>query len=85
MLPSNTDPMIQALYSECSDESIRNDILRSIRNNLLQQCDWTQLPDSPLTDAKRAEWATYRQALRDITETYADNLLETEFPSEPQG
>lgn len=58
-------------------------IVRAVRNYLLSQCDWTQLPDSPLTEAKRAEWATYRQALRDITETYADNLLETEFPDAP--
>ena len=61
----------------------RLDVVRSIRNTLLSQSDWTQLPDSPLTEVKRAEWATYRQALRDITETYADNLLETEFPDAP--
>lgn len=36
------------------------------RNQLLQQSDWTQLPDVPLV-TKNA-WATYRQALRDITE-----------------
>ena len=24
------------------------------------------MPDSPLTDAKKAEWSTYRQALRDL-------------------
>lgn len=35
------------------------------RNDLLQQSDWTQLPDVPL-ETKEA-WATYRQALRDIT------------------
>ena len=57
--------------------------VREVRDKLLQQSDWTQLPDSPLSDAKRAEWATYRQALRDITETYADNLLEAEFPDPP--
>ena len=28
--------------------------------------DWTQIPDSPLTDAKKAEWTEYRQALRDV-------------------
>lgn len=35
------------------------------RANLLQSSDWTQLPDVPL--ATRESWATYRQALRDIT------------------
>ena len=41
--------------------------LREKRNRLLNGSDWTQLPDCSLTDAKKAEWATYRQALRDIT------------------
>ena len=59
------------------------ELLRGVRNALLSESDWTQLPDSPLTEAQRAEWATYRQALRDITETYADNLLEAEFPVSP--
>jgi hypothetical protein len=59
-------------------------VIRQTRNYLLQQCDWTQLPDSPLTEIKRGEWATYRQELRNITETYAENLLDTEFPNQPE-
>ena len=39
-------------------------VVRAERNKLLADCDWTQLPDAPV-DA--AAWATYRQALRDIT------------------
>lgn len=38
--------------------------VRTERNRKLAECDWTQLPDTPV-DA--AVWATYRQALRDIT------------------
>lgn len=38
--------------------------VRAQRNAKLAACDWTQLPDAPV-DA--AVWATYRQALRDIT------------------
>jgi len=41
------------------------------RSMLLQSCDWTQVADSPLTATQKAAWATYRQALRDIT-TQAD-------------
>lgn len=41
--------------------------VRSDRNRRLTMCDWTQLADAPLTDAQRATWAEYRQALRDIT------------------
>jgi hypothetical protein len=36
------------------------------RDNFLSDSDWTQLPDSQLTDAKKTEWATYRQSLRDV-------------------
>jgi len=42
------------------------DYVRSHRSYLLSESDWTQLPDSPLTNAKKTEWATYRQQLRDL-------------------
>ena len=38
--------------------------VRTKRNALLQQSDWTQVADAPVD---QAAWATYRQALRDIT------------------
>ena len=40
-------------------------VIRAERNKLLAECDWTQVADAPV-DA--AAWATYRQALRDITD-----------------
>lgn len=40
--------------------------LRRERNKRLTACDWTQLPDSPLTDGEKTAWRTYRQALRDM-------------------
>lgn len=48
-----------------------NDI-RSIRNQLLAACDWTQLPDAPLSRAEKARWKAYRQALRDVTDGVTD-------------
>ena len=39
--------------------------MRLVRDRLLAASDWTQMPDSPLTDEQRAAWAQYRQALRD--------------------
>lgn len=39
-------------------------LVRAQRNALLAACDWTQLPDSPVD---KTVWATYRQALRDVT------------------
>jgi hypothetical protein len=40
--------------------------IRSDRDHRLFISDWTQMPDSPLTSTKKAEWVTYRQALRDF-------------------
>jgi len=42
-----------------------SDVLTA-RNKLLFSTDWTQIPNNPLTSEKQAEWATYRQELRDI-------------------
>lgn len=46
--------------------------LRTIRNNLLFFSDWTQLPDSPLSQVQVSNWVSYRQSLRDITENTTD-------------
>lgn len=39
--------------------------MRAQRDGWLAASNWTQLPDNSLTEAQRAAWATYRQALRD--------------------
>lgn len=41
--------------------------IRAQRNILLTESDWTQLPDSPLSNQKQMEWQIYRQQLRDVT------------------
>ncbi|MGE5552816.1 MAG: tail fiber assembly protein [Betaproteobacteria bacterium] len=46
--------------------------LRAERDARLAACDWTQLPDVPLTPEQKAAWAAYRQALRDLPETTTD-------------
>jgi hypothetical protein len=38
--------------------------IRNQRTEMLKDCDWTQIADST---ADKTAWATYRQALRDIT------------------
>jgi hypothetical protein len=38
--------------------------IRASRTQMLKDCDWTQIADST---ADKTAWATYRQALRDIT------------------
>jgi len=43
-------------------------IVRWQRDRKLSVCDWTVLPDVPITTEKREEWETYRQELRDVTD-----------------
>jgi|14BtaG_2_1085337.scaffolds.fasta_scaffold00052_15 hypothetical protein len=61
------------------------DDVRSQRNILLQNSDWTQMSDSPLSDSKKTEWANYRQSLRDLPSSQheAENLDSVAFPTEP--
>lgn len=53
--------------------------VREKRNKLLIDCDWTQVADAPID---KTTWATYRQALRDITaqEGFPFNVV---FPTPP--
>tara|TARA_Y100000296_G_C5154254_1_gene248115 strand:- start:565 stop:966 length:402 start_codon:yes stop_codon:yes gene_type:complete len=46
--------------------------IRRKRNQLLQESDWTQFPDSPLTDEQKTAWNNYRQKLRDIPQDFKD-------------
>ena len=48
--------------------------LREERDKLLKDSDWTVFIDSPLSDEKKAEWATYRQTLRDLPENCTPTL-----------
>lgn len=61
--------------------------LRGDRNAKLSLCDWTQVADNPLSDDEKAEWATYRQALRDVPANNANinSLDEVSWPTEPGG
>lgn len=59
---------------------------RSIRDDLLFESDWTQLPDAPLTAEEQESWRIYRQELRDITEQVdSDGLLNPVWPTDPTG
>ena len=64
------------------DDNVLLERMRQERNILLQKSDWTQIADSPLTDAKKAEWATYRQALRDFSTTWTPSET-INFPEQP--
>jgi hypothetical protein len=55
--------------------------LRATRNALLLACDWTQIADC--TIPKKAEWATYRQTLRDFPTTVSDARTTIDWPHNP--
>jgi hypothetical protein len=53
--------------------------IREKRNSKLSKCDWTQVADAPVD---KTAWATYRQALRDIT-TQSGFPWEITWPTQP--
>jgi hypothetical protein len=53
----------EAAYKAIKDAE-QASAVRQNRSDRLADCDWTQVADAPVD---KAVWATYRQALRDIT------------------
>ena len=56
--------------------------VRTKRNTLLNESDWTQFQDSPITGSKLTEWQTYRQSLRDVTNQ--ENPYNITWPTNPE-
>jgi len=54
--------------------------IRYTRNQLLKDCDWTQIADCT---ADKAAWATYRQALRDLPATITEPRTFSDWPHSP--
>ena len=62
----NLEAALTSLYAK--DNYVNWNKLIMIRKFLLLDSDWTQTADAPLTAEEKAQWVTYRQKLRDITE-----------------
>jgi hypothetical protein len=54
--------------------------VRSLRDSLLKESDWTQNRDINLSND--SEWVTYRQALRDLP-TQSGWPLDVTWPTKP--
>ena len=54
--------------------------IRGQRNQLLKDCDWTQIADST---ADKTAWATYRQTLRDLPSTITEPRTFADWPHNP--
>lgn len=61
--PAMTAAEQEAAYKAKIDADQAKSV-RDHRTTKLAECDWTQLADAPVD---KAAWATYRQALRDVT------------------
>ena len=57
--------------------------IRTKRDNLLTQTDWTQVTDTVLNTEKQQEYKEYRQQLRDITEQQ-EFPYKVVFPKNPK-
>jgi hypothetical protein len=61
--PAQTAAEQETAYRAMKDAEQAKSV-RASRTEKLKDCDWTQIADST---ADKTAWATYRQALRDIT------------------
>ncbi|MFH4464979.1 tail fiber assembly protein [Vibrio diabolicus] len=85
------NPDLNNLSQYGVSESEREDIIvaakwfdvRALRDKLISDTDWTQIPDAPLSDEKKTEFATYRQSLRDIPQNIGnpDDVIWPEKPT----
>jgi hypothetical protein len=75
---TNEYPIYKYSYTE------QQNLRRLERDAALADSDWTQLLDCPLDGAKIAEFATYRQALRDWPSNFTEeNIEDLELPEVP--
>jgi len=56
--------------------------LNQVLIEMLYASDWTQIPNNPLTAAKSAEWAVWRQQIRDFPATWIP-CNEADIPDPP--
>ena len=83
------DGVVYATYTKRNktDEEMSQTIteewkpIRAERNHLLKETDYITMADrwSTLTDEEKTVWTTYRQALRDIPQTF-ENIWVVQFP-----
>lgn len=74
LLPKTIEILTAPKYDLSTWEGIK-----TYRDKLLNDSDWTQLPDAT---ANKEEWAEYRQKLRDIPQQF-EEPTSVIFPSKP--
>lgn len=78
----NADSIFNYSMKQWDNPSVERgwEVIKIKRNVELSRSDWTQFEDVPLTN--KAEWSTYRQALRDITKQ--SDPFNVVWPTKPQ-
>ena len=69
----------EAAYKAMKDAEQAKSV-RTQRGEKLKECDWTQVADAPVD---QTAWATYRQALRDVT-AQTGFPWTVEWPTQPE-
>ena len=73
-------------YDKTAHKAACLDKMKEEREPKLTASDWRVLPDSPMTEAQKTNWSTYRQELRDLPENTVDSRdfdFENDWPTEP--
>ena len=70
------------LDAQAEARDLNLSMVREQRNGMLSGSDWTQIGDAALGDHTAEEWATYREELRDLPETYS-RVSEVVWPNDP--
>ena len=87
-IPMNSDNKDYAEYLEWAKtntieaaDGLTWDDIRSIRDGILQNTDWTMTTGATVD---QAQWAAYRQVIRDIPQTYKDKTPnDVVWPTQP--
>ena len=90
-IPENTENVMWQEYQEwlaegntteaADSESLSWDDIRSLRNDILRDTDWTMTTGATVD---QAQWAAYRQVIRDIPQTFKDHAPKNViWPTQP--
>ena len=67
--------------AEAVDDTLTWDDIRSTRDQILRSTDWTMTTGATVD---QAQWAAYRQVIRDIPQTYKDKTpSDVVWPTQP--